>query len=239
MRSFLSVLTMLTIAAVFSAPATVLADNHTTSLMTDTNRQGVLTFLKDLPATMEIEISSLASDAVKNAGPVVGAGLRFGATKHNGQPVARVASVFPNSPAEKSGMQKDDLILSVNGKSFATREKLFDEFHKEVRGDGTAGRKVTFEVERAGSRLTMQVVTAVLRADKTEEAKKLQATITSEGAALKAKLLPAAADLAKSIEAGPVSKLDPSMIGFGKLMDEYDLWLVKKEQEIGKLLEVK
>lgn len=236
---FLRLTLLFSLVVVLFMTVSVYAAGNNDALMSDGERQEELAFLKNLSGAVEREMNVLVANVTKDAGPVVGVGMRFSAVEVNGQQAAKVVVVFPGKPADKSGMKVDDVVLSVNGKSYPTREKLLAEFAKDIRGDNAAGRTVTFVVDRAGSRLTVKVVTGVLRGDKTDEAKKLQATIASEGATLKAKLLSAADTLDKALQAGPIKMNDTRLVAFDSLVDEFFSWLSKKSEAISELLGVK
>jgi serine protease Do len=64
-----------------------------------------------------------------------------------------VKEVFPNSPADKAGIQVGDLILSIDGR----RLQSFDELRSKVVG-APAGTSLRLEIERAGQSREMTVV---------------------------------------------------------------------------------
>jgi serine protease Do len=63
-----------------------------------------------------------------------------------------VAVVVPGSPAEKIGLQRNDVVLSVNGKSLSDYRAAADALRA---GAKDAAAPVTIELIRAGKRLTL------------------------------------------------------------------------------------
>ncbi|MFY9462393.1 MAG: PDZ domain-containing protein, partial [Candidatus Sungiibacteriota bacterium] len=136
--------------------------------------------------TIRKEVTSLVAP-LDNVGPMVGIGIQFRLIQQaDGKPVAVVVSVIKGKPAEKAGMLKGDKILTVNGNPLAAStdyDASTAALIAKIRGDGKAGRLVTFEVDRNGTKMIMAVATAVLRSDKTAEAKKMREAIEKESAA--------------------------------------------------------
>lgn len=58
---------------------------------------------------------------------------------------ARIVQVFPDTAAEEAGVEPDDLIVEVNGKKVASREKL-----KEVIASFNPGDEVELVIDRSG-----------------------------------------------------------------------------------------
>jgi carboxyl-terminal processing protease len=78
------------------------------------------------------------------SGSYVGIGVRVTETE-DGQP--QVVSIFPNSPAESSGIKVGDVIVKVNGTSSEGRD--LDDVLGEIRGE--AGTDVTITVQADGT----------------------------------------------------------------------------------------
>ena len=198
--------------------------------------------LKKLPDDIKKEVADVVSPLDK-AGPLVGIGIRFGPSRvADGKQVPVVVEVIKGKPAEKVGMLKGDKILAVNGKPFTTA----DAFIAEIRGDGKAGRVVTFEVDRNGTKMTMAAATAVLRSDKTAEAKKMREVVEKESVAHVAAVKNATDAIVKGLEDGSLSvkvfdgtnSTNPLLQAYDKVMTDYDSWAVSKSKEIDKLLAV-
>jgi regulator of sigma E protease len=68
----------------------------------------------------------------------------------------RVGSIIPGTPAEKSGVQPNDLITSFDGEPVATWEQLFDAVAKK-----RPGTEVRIGIERSGQATTLLVTPAV------------------------------------------------------------------------------
>lgn len=76
------------------------------------------------------------------AGKVTGIGAEMKFTEQTGY--ATITKIVPNSPAEKSGIKKDDQILSVDGKKF--KGKPFKDLVYSIRGQ--VGKKVGLKILR-------------------------------------------------------------------------------------------
>jgi pimeloyl-ACP methyl ester carboxylesterase len=72
----------------------------------------------------------------------------------NGAPGVLVTAVVPGAPGARAGFVKDDLILTQDGSP-----AVIDGFPQRI-AVMPAGRKVRFEVQRAGAKKTIEVVTA-------------------------------------------------------------------------------
>jgi carboxyl-terminal processing protease len=66
----------------------------------------------------------------------------------------QIASVIPNTPAQRAGMQAGDVIVQVDGES--TKGWTSDQAVKKIRGK--AGTHVILTLERAGKNLTLDLV---------------------------------------------------------------------------------
>jgi len=94
----------------------------------------------------------------------------------------------------------------------------------EVRGDGTLGRIVTLKLLREDTTVVLHMATAVLRADKSVEARKLKEAMEQEWIVL----------VAKAESAIAAGKVDDAVLALDKCFD----WLVAKERDINTLLKV-
>jgi putative serine protease PepD len=74
------------------------------------------------------------------------------ATADTRQAAAEVASVQPDSPAARAGLQRGDLIKSVDGKPVASSEDVVSAISSHKPGD-----KITLGIERGGSSKTVSV----------------------------------------------------------------------------------
>jgi len=74
-------------------------------------------------------------------------------SKDNKGPIV-VLDVIPNGPAQKSGIEKGDIITKINGKSTSGME-FNDILNKGLRGD--PGTEVQLTIKRAGSETTSTV----------------------------------------------------------------------------------
>jgi serine protease Do len=63
-----------------------------------------------------------------------------------------VAGVVPGGPADRAGLQKNDIIVSINGKRIVQGTEL-----QQVIRDGNVGDTVTLEILRNGKKLTVKV----------------------------------------------------------------------------------
>lgn len=66
-------------------------------------------------------------------------------------PPSTVGEVFPGSPADRAGLQKDDRVLSVNGESTGSPMQVGDLIER------AGGQPVTLAVQRGGETLTKQI----------------------------------------------------------------------------------
>lgn len=208
----------------------------------------VTAVIKDMEALLDSIKSEVAglTAALDNAGPMVGIGILFGPklwwnSDVSEKYMAEVRGVIKGKPAEKAGIVKGDMLLSVNGKVVAASDDVIN----EIRGDGQPGRLATLELDRNGTKLTVAVSTAVLRPDKTAEAKKMRGAIERESAAHVVAFKNAADAIANGLEDGslPVKDFedkdstDLRVLAYYKAMADYDVWAAKKSQEIKKLLD--
>ncbi|MFY9462083.1 MAG: hypothetical protein WAP51_02685, partial [Candidatus Sungiibacteriota bacterium] len=104
----------------------------------------------------------------------------------------------------------------------------------------------TFEVDRNGTKMIMAVATAVLRSDKTAEAKKMREAIEKESAAHVAAIKNAADAIVKGLERGTFTvkdfndknSTDHRVQTFDKVLNDYYSWVDKKAAEVDKLLAI-
>ncbi|MDO8560873.1 MAG: PDZ domain-containing protein [bacterium] len=194
--------------------------------------------MKETPQKIQKEIDGMVR-RLDNAGQIVGIGVKFELFELNGKTLPAIYSTIKGKPAEKAGIEENDLVLSVNGKPFTTSK----EFMKEIRGDGKPGRAVVFELQRKDAKINITANTAVLRPDKTAEAEILQARIRKEGANLIAKFVSAAEAAVKVLEAANAapltSRVDSRITPVGQILDAYYQWADKQYAEIDELLAVK
>jgi carboxyl-terminal processing protease len=88
------------------------------------------------------------------SGSYVGIGVRIDETDEG---LPRIVSVFKDSPAEKAGLQPDDVIVAVDGET--TAERSIDEVAALVRGE--AGTTVEVTIRRPdGAEQTLPIVRA-------------------------------------------------------------------------------
>ena len=66
-----------------------------------------------------------------------------------------VKEITPGSPAEAAGFQKGDVLLTLNGASYADKEAL-----KKAKADWKPGSKVNFTVKREGAEKQIAVTLA-------------------------------------------------------------------------------
>jgi carboxyl-terminal processing protease len=89
------------------------------------------------------------------SGSYVGIGVRIDANDA-GQP--RIVDVFAGSPAEKAGLEADDVFVAVDGKS--TVDKTVDEVATWVRGEAGTTVDVTVRANGSGPERTYAIVRA-------------------------------------------------------------------------------
>lgn len=68
-----------------------------------------------------------------------------------------VTGTTAGSPAEQAGFQKGDVLVALNGASFADKEAI-----KKAKGDWKPGSKVTYTVKRAGAEQQIAVTLAAM-----------------------------------------------------------------------------
>lgn len=89
------------------------------------------------------------------SGSYVGIGVRIDATDAG---LPRIVGVFAGSPAEKAGLEPDDLIVEVDGKK--TTDKTMDDVASWVRGEAGTTVKLTIQHGADGPKRTVEIVRA-------------------------------------------------------------------------------
>ena len=89
------------------------------------------------------------------SGSYVGIGVRVTATEA-GQP--QIVSIFPNSPAETSGIKVGDVIVKVDGKT--TEDRDMDDVLTEVRGEAGTTVDITVQADGTGPERTYTITRA-------------------------------------------------------------------------------
>ena len=77
------------------------------------------------------------------------------------RPGQTVGEVFPNSPAEKAGIQVGDMIIAVNGDS--TEGKTLEEVASTIRGPAGTAVELTIYRPRTGETLVIRIVRAPVK----------------------------------------------------------------------------
>ena len=102
---------------------------------------------------------------------------------------ALISQVFPESPAEKAGLQGGDVILELDGKKIMNSQEIVREVLKKQ-----VGQKIQLVVMREGKRMEITVITAQMPAERTER-KEVQPPKEWFGL----KVLPLTPDVAKQL----------------------------------------
>ena len=89
------------------------------------------------------------------SGSYVGIGVRVTATE-NGQP--QIVSIFPNSPAESSGVKVGDVMVKVDGVS--TDGRAMDDVLTDVRGEAGTDVDITVRADGTGPERTYTITRA-------------------------------------------------------------------------------
>jgi len=166
-------------------------------------------------------------------GPFAGIGVELSSPGDSEAPRVVVFNVFWNRPADKAGLMKGDIVLSVNGKPVSSPEEMV----KEVRGDNSVGRTVTLELDRKGTKVTVAMTTVLLREDHRTEAARLREMIAKEGEKILAEIRMV---FAKAVEVGAEFKEDdPRVKSALDVLDRYDSWYAEKMKAINNLYEFK
>jgi carboxyl-terminal processing protease len=90
------------------------------------------------------------------SGSYVGIGVRVTEAEDDGRP--QIVSIFPNSPAETSGIKVGDVIVKVDG--VATEGREMDEVLSEVRGEAGTDVDVTVQADGTGPERTYTITRA-------------------------------------------------------------------------------
>lgn len=152
--------------------------------------------------------------------------------------VGIVIGTLTKGPAEKAGIKSGNIILSVNGKPYASEK----EFKEEVLGNGIPGRKVVLELldgadSKYISRRVVEMKTAFfgISEDKRSAAEDLRFAIITEGAFLATKYDNLILVLSTKLE-NPVATLnEKDKQEFYNMLDDLSRWYNDKIKQIESL----
>lgn len=107
------------------------------------------------PHTSYMDLEDAASFSSSLEGTFIGVGLQF---YQNWNDEYIVLDVFENSPAQKAGIQREDQLVSIDGKQC---QEMAQEDIKELLSK-EEGKEVELVIRRAGKNITLKVVPSVV-----------------------------------------------------------------------------
>lgn len=168
------------------------------------------------------------------AGPVVGIGAVFEVLEY----ILRVKRIYKGTPAERSGLQINDLIVAIDDNSYYIKPAL-----AKIRRNGTIGQQLLLSVYRGEQQhLEIAVTTILQRADsRIEKAALLRAEIEKEAPPLLVKIDQAATVILTAfwVEGRRYKEVarDPHIYVLIDALTEFDNWYEEKKAKIIELLE--
>lgn len=180
------------------------------------------------------DVEELLLIADDYARPVVGIGAVFEGLEY----ILRVKRVYKNTPAERAGLQVNDLVVAIDDNSYYIKQTL-----AKIRRNGTISQQLLLSVYRGEQQYLKITVTTVLqRADnRIEKAALLRTEIEKEAPPLLAKVYQAVAVVltAFQVEERRYKEVarDPHIYALIDALTEFDNWYEDKKAKIIELLE--
>ena len=103
------------------------------------------------------ELAKRIMEEIITNGKVIRGQMGFVGSEYRGRPGIQVTDVAANSPAERAGLRRDDVILAIDGIRLETASKTLD-----MIAETAPGTVMTLEVSRGGELITLKATVAEL-----------------------------------------------------------------------------